>query len=135
MNVTLIIDEYGEKARLITDNEGDIRVNVIDPFHRLRKWDTLIKRLDREYGSPILGHPESSWHNVIGEDTKNHSYKTFQYPNSVWIHTEPLEFLIDIRNDNANVTVEEIKQVVQSAGYEVNNYFPDSNRLSIRTPF
>jgi hypothetical protein len=128
MNTTLIIDEYGKTARLIINKEDGIQVSVTDSFHRLRKWEVLIDKLDREFGK----------HTVLGEDTENYSYKTFEYLNGVWVHTEPFEFLIDIKNES-NMTAERVKELVQSVGYDVDSdvdgYFIDINRLRIHTPF
>jgi hypothetical protein len=121
-NIELLINK-DENCTCLTISDGD-KTGVIKDFeyNGLSKWQTLIERLDREYGT----------HAIKGEDTKYYSYKTFTYDNGVRVHTEPYEFLIDVKHSEM---ISQIKTIVQSVGYDVRHVDFKGKRIHVSIPF
>jgi hypothetical protein len=109
-NIELLINK-DENCTCLTISDGD-KTGVIKDFeyNGLSKWQTLIERLDREY----------------------YSYKTFTYDNGVRVHTEPYEFLIDVKHSEM---ISQIKTIVQSVGYDVRHVDFKGKRIHVSIPF
>jgi hypothetical protein len=144
MKYTLIIDNEKEEAQLIISQENEdeyekisskTEIRYIYRIHRLRKWDNLIDRFDREFGTKTY----------MQEDAINYSYKTIEYLNLIRIHTEPTEFLIDIMQNNMNTSEEDYKKnkemnnvinhIIRSAGYKIRYYDSLAHRFFVEVPY
>lgn len=126
--VSIVIGE-GENHSVMWTTTGDHVKCTIRNYDALKKWETLIAVLDNKFGEK----------KIIGEDTKNYSFKTFEYLGGIWIHLEPTEFLIDIDEKLGDVTVQkyrtEITKLIKSVGYEIRYWDDQLGRLSVNVPF
>lgn len=137
--LSLIIDFENNCVIFEIKQKNNRNYLVVSEFYGLKKWDSLISALDKKFGEK----------KILGEDSK-HTFRTFEYSNGIWIHTEPMEFLIDIdkcefnlhntydTHNKHNIHTQictEIINVVESAGYTVNRYEERPKRLAINVPF